>query len=661
MIKMEEWKGETNSSSTATEVASNADQQMKATNSSSTVSNVSTTNASNPAANDSSNAIKKSSSSSNLKDQGNRNSMGNRRDRDGRSSSRGQSSGRRRSRSPINRAREDSSRSRSSNRASRRIYVANIPFDVRWAELKDLFRDKIGNVRFCQLFENEDGKPRGCGLVEFDDASSAKKAIDELNRFEFRGRELVIKEDLDMERDRYGRLILNSSQRRDNDRNGSSSSNNRDHDRRGGDLDHQHGNYDDRYHHNGSGPSDPMNPNYNTYGLSPHFLNSLGIKGPLNNRVFVANLDYKVKERHMEDIFRLAGKITKTKLYMDNDGKSKGFGVVEFEHPVEAVQAISMFNNQKLHDRILSVRLDKFDQEDDFQVNDHGLPSKLPAGLEGIGKGLGIGGQPLNISKSMLNSQLPIGPQGSVPVVDPLAPVGPATTAAINALTNLAGNLQNLPNLAQSLAHLSNATAPPPPPLANQPIGGGGGLPYSTGNDLPIDRSQTQPIHQAPYSGYQTVPPSASVQPQQPPQYQSVVSNYGQASSNNQQLPSYQQTSVGSGPSVNQSISSYSTYDQSYRDRSSIVSSQQQQQPPQPNSTVPAVTDTIYVRNLPSTFVWQNLRDRFSEIGEVRFAEMKGHGTALVRFAHTRDAQRACDLMNGIRIENRPIDVDLYF
>lgn len=31
-------------------------------------------------------------------------------------------------------------------------------------------------------------------------------------------------------------------------------------------------------------------PQYNTYGLSPQFLDALGIIGPLSNRVFVANV-----------------------------------------------------------------------------------------------------------------------------------------------------------------------------------------------------------------------------------------------------------------------------------------------------------------------------------------------------------------------------------
>ncbi|KAH7640656.1 hypothetical protein DERF_000289 [Dermatophagoides farinae] len=558
--------------------------------------------------NTSNNDLPKSSSndSGRSKDSG-RSSSGGRRDRN---------RSRRRSRSPI-RSREDRS-----NKIHRRVYVANIPFDVKWGELKDLFRDKVGNVRFCQLFENEEGKPRGCGLVEFEDSASAKKAIDVLNRFDYKGRELVVKEDLDIDRDRFGRLIL-SSGREDRER----------------DRDRRRDRYDDRY----SNGSDSGSTPYHTYGLSPQFLNSLGIKGPLTNRVFVANLDYKVSERKLEDIFGLAGKVTKVRLYCDHEGKSKGFGVVEFEHPVEAVQAISMFNNQKLYDRILSVRLDKFDNEDPFGKD--GLPAKLPRGLESIGKGLGIDGQPLNIAKS-ISSPAPSMQGQSLPVPSPITPqasnVTPqAATAAINVLSNLAGHL---PSLTQSLAQFSNN---PSGTIAPQPAASTG-YPSST-NDIPGSGNTVPGASATGYghSGYTSVVPhgNGTAQPAAPYPTTSPMmppSSYGTAPPPTSSVPYSANAGTPNAP-----ISSYSTYDQrgDYRDDKYRTSG----------------IDTIFVRNLPPNFSWQNLRDRFNEVGEVRFAEIKGHGTALVRFGSDRDAQRAVDLMNGIRIENRAIEVSLYY
>lgn len=99
-------------------------------------------------------------------------------------------------------------------------------------------------------------------------------------------------------------------------------------------------------------------------------------------------LDYKVDDKKLREVFRLAGRVIHAEISLDKDGKSRGFGTVEYEHPVEAVQAISMLHNQRLYDRPISVRIDRVDKGD-------GLPPKLPDGLKAIGMGLGANGTPL--------------------------------------------------------------------------------------------------------------------------------------------------------------------------------------------------------------------------------------------------------------------------
>lgn len=51
-------------------------------------------------------------------------------------------------------------------------------------------------------------------------------------------------------------------------------------------------------------------------------------------------MDYKVDEKKLREVFKLAGKVANAEISVDKEGKSRGFGVVEYEHPVEAVQAI---------------------------------------------------------------------------------------------------------------------------------------------------------------------------------------------------------------------------------------------------------------------------------------------------------------------------------
>ncbi|CAB0010937.1 unnamed protein product [Nesidiocoris tenuis] len=283
----------------------------------------------------------------------------------------------RQNRQSNDRSNNDRDRSPRGKKKTNRVFISNIPYEYRWQELKDLFREKVGEVSFVELFVDENEKPRGCGIIEFATASLAEEAVEKMHRYDLKGRKLVVKEDNDVERDKYGR-ILPRSQRSNND--GGRPSREEPRNSNWNDLPPLSG---------GGGPSNSSTPKWgNTYGLSVQFLESLNISPPLVPRCFVANLDYKVDDKKLREVFRLAGRVISAEISIDKEGKSRGFGVVEFEHPVEAVQAISMLHNQRLFDRTLSVRIDRADKGD-------GLPPKLPEGLKGIGMGLGANGAPL--------------------------------------------------------------------------------------------------------------------------------------------------------------------------------------------------------------------------------------------------------------------------
>lgn len=136
-------------------------------------------------------------------------------------------------------------------------------------------------------------------------------------------------------------------------------------------------------------------------------------------------MDYKVDEKKLLEVFKLAGKVLHVELGKDKDGKSRGFGVVEYDHPVESVQAISMLHNQQLFDRRMTVRLDRANEPD--------MPPKLPEGLKGIGMGLGAGGNRLtDVARNIPNVQ----PNNS-PVVNPISAPVLATSAFGASLNNV--------------------------------------------------------------------------------------------------------------------------------------------------------------------------------------------------------------------------------
>lgn len=109
---------------------------------------------------------------------------------------------------------------------SSRIYVSNVPYEYRWQDLKDLFRREVGDVVFVELFNDENNKPRGCGIVEFEKAEMVSKALEKMNRYELNGRNLVIKEDFGNERDKYGRVVPKTTQNNNNNNSNNNNNNN---------------------------------------------------------------------------------------------------------------------------------------------------------------------------------------------------------------------------------------------------------------------------------------------------------------------------------------------------------------------------------------------------------------------------------------------------
>uniref|UniRef100_A0A8B9C5B1 Heterogeneous nuclear ribonucleoprotein M n=2 Tax=Anser TaxID=8842 RepID=A0A8B9C5B1_9AVES len=80
-----------------------------------------------------------------------------------------------------------------------RAFITNIPFDVKWQSLKDLVKEKVGEVTYVELLMDAEGKSRGCAVVEFKMEESMKKAAEVLNKHSLGGRPLKVKEDPDGE------------------------------------------------------------------------------------------------------------------------------------------------------------------------------------------------------------------------------------------------------------------------------------------------------------------------------------------------------------------------------------------------------------------------------------------------------------------------------
>ncbi|XP_036298892.1 myelin expression factor 2 isoform X5 [Pipistrellus kuhlii] len=439
-----------------------------------------------------------------------------------------------------------------------RVFISNIPYDMKWQAIKDLMREKVGEVTYVELFKDAEGKSRGCGVVEFKDEEFVKKALETMNKYDLSGRPLNIKEDPDGEN---ARRALQ---------------------RTGGSF--PGGHVPDM----GSGlmnlpPSILNNPN-----IPPEVISNLQA-GRLGSTIFVANLDFKVGWKKLKEVFSIAGTVKRADIKEDKDGKSRGMGTVTFEQAIEAVQAISMFNGQFLFDRPMHVKMDdKSVPHEDYRSHDSKTP-QLPRGLGGIGMGLGPGGQPISAS------QLNIGG-----VMGNLGPTGMGMDGPGFGGMNRIGGGIGFGGL-EAMNSMGGFGG-----VGRMGGGGMGGMNSVTGGmGMGLDRMSSSFDRMGPGIG-------AILE-------RSIDMDRGFLSG-----------PMGSG----------------MRDRIGSKGNQ------------------IFVRNLPFDLTWQKLKEKFSQCGHVMFAEIKmengkSKGCGTVRFDSPESAEKACRIMNGIKISGREIDVRL--
>ncbi len=74
-----------------------------------------------------------------------------------------------------------------------KIYVGNLPFSAEESDLKELFSG-YETEEVILIKDKFNGRSKGFGFVTIPDEESAKRAIEELNGKDFKGRELKLSE-----------------------------------------------------------------------------------------------------------------------------------------------------------------------------------------------------------------------------------------------------------------------------------------------------------------------------------------------------------------------------------------------------------------------------------------------------------------------------------
>ncbi|XP_017598010.1 PREDICTED: heterogeneous nuclear ribonucleoprotein M isoform X3 [Corvus brachyrhynchos] len=522
-----------------------------------------------------------------------------------------------------------------------RAFITNIPFDVKWQSLKDLVKEKVGEVTYVELLMDAEGKSRGCAVVEFKMEESMKKAAEVLNKHSLGGRPLKVKEDPDGEHARRAMQKVMAA---------------------GG---------------MGIGPG-PGGPGM--INIPPSILNNPNIPneiihalqaGRLGSTVFVANLDYKVGWKKLKEVFSMAGVVVRADILEDKDGKSRGIGTVTFEQAIEAVQAISMFNGQLLFDRPMHVKMDEraFPKGDFFPPE---RPQQLPHGLGGIGMGLGPGGQPIDANH--LNKGMGMGNMG---------PGGMGMEGmgfGMNKMGGMEGPFGGMENIGRFPAGMNMGR------MSEMDRAMGGGFEREFGrNEMGMSRSFGETLERGIGGGNASIPGIERMAP-----------GIDRMGSGIERIPAgmgHGMERVGSeidrmglgvgrlgsnmermGPPMGQGMGAGI-------ERMGLAMGSNFERPMDmergnfagnfagslggaggPAAGVARKACQIFVRNLPFDFTWKMLKDKFNECGHVLYADIKmengkSKGCGVVRFESPEVAERACRMMNGIQLRGREIDV----
>ncbi|XP_041652475.1 RNA-binding protein 7 [Cheilinus undulatus] len=82
----------------------------------------------------------------------------------------------------------------------------------------------------------------------------------------------------------------------------------------------------------------------------------MGIEDETDRTLFIRNLDSRVTEELLFELFLQAGPLIRTKIPKDTDGKQKTFGFAVYKHEVSVPYAMQLLNGTTLYGRSLHVQ-----------------------------------------------------------------------------------------------------------------------------------------------------------------------------------------------------------------------------------------------------------------------------------------------------------------
>ncbi|CAM9642995.1 unnamed protein product [Ascophyllum nodosum] len=231
------------------------------------------------------------------------------------------------------------------------VFVGNLPWSTTDDDLQQIFAPY--KPYDCHVKTNMAGRSRGFGIVRlFSTPELGQRAIAEMQNYQIESRPIQVREDREITGGGGGGGGGGVGRGRDRHHSGGGS-----------------GVGGERQGHGGNGVEGGSSGGGADGGVvgggGGHRANSAGGGGGGGGAggdactVFVGNLAWGTTDDDLLTTFQSIGAVKSAHVQIAPSGRSKGWGLVTYSDPAEAEQAVTELNNTTLHERRLTVRLDR--------------------------------------------------------------------------------------------------------------------------------------------------------------------------------------------------------------------------------------------------------------------------------------------------------------
>ncbi|CRG94125.1 RNA-binding protein, putative [Plasmodium gallinaceum] len=227
-----------------------------------------------------------------------------------------------------------------------RVYVGNLPWKVTWPVLKTHMK-KAGDVIRVDIFEDAQGRSKGCGIVEYATYEEAQEAISSLNDSKLEDRLIFVREDREENAGNY------EKRRFSNIRKEKFYDYKRDYRRDDYRRDFRRDDYRRDFRRD-----DFRRDFRRDYRRDDFRRNDFRRSSKRNCTLIVYNLPPQVTWKELKDLFKKHGRVVRADLKNEENSSKELTGVVIMENEYEAKNAIDALNFCNFDGYILKVNFE---------------------------------------------------------------------------------------------------------------------------------------------------------------------------------------------------------------------------------------------------------------------------------------------------------------